>query len=100
MVASSDWTSPSRCWISPITAILTLMSVSSTKIWAGLWGALLHRNHEVYSYIAESLERFPDRSHLRDIFRGKGFSVIDSRLFFGGVTELLVVQKLQSGEAL
>jgi len=26
--------------------------------------------------------------------------VIDSRLFFGGVTELLVVQKLQSGEAL
>jgi ubiquinone/menaquinone biosynthesis C-methylase UbiE len=55
---------------------------------------LLHRNHEVYSYIAESLQRFPDRHHLRNIFREKGFSVIDSRLFFGGVTELLVVQKL------
>lgn len=63
------------------------------KTWTGLWGVLLHRNHEVYSYIAESLKRFPDRKHLRNIFREKGFSIIDSRLFFGGVTELLVVQK-------
>jgi demethylmenaquinone methyltransferase/2-methoxy-6-polyprenyl-1,4-benzoquinol methylase len=69
------------------------------KIWTGLWGVLLHRNHEVYSYIAESLQRFPDRHHLRNIFREKGFSVIDSRLFFGGVTELLVVQKLPRVEA-
>jgi hypothetical protein len=29
----------------------------------------------------------------------KGFSVIDSRLFFGGITELLVVQKLPRAEA-
>jgi hypothetical protein len=36
---------------------------------------------------------------LRDVFRDKGFSVIDSRLFFGGVTELLMVQKLRHGEA-
>jgi demethylmenaquinone methyltransferase/2-methoxy-6-polyprenyl-1,4-benzoquinol methylase len=69
------------------------------KVWTGLWGTLLHRNHEVYSYIAESLKRFPDRPHLRDIFLDKGFSVIDSRLFFGGVTELLMVQKLRHGEA-
>jgi demethylmenaquinone methyltransferase/2-methoxy-6-polyprenyl-1,4-benzoquinol methylase len=63
------------------------------KIWTGLWGLLLHRNHEVYSYIAESLERFPDRHNLRNIFRQRGFSVIDSRLFFFGITELLMVQK-------
>ncbi len=69
------------------------------KMWAGLWGVLLHRNHEVYSYIAESLQRFPDRRHLRNIFRDKGFSVIDSRLFFGGITELLVVQKVPRAEA-
>ncbi|MBV9180816.1 MAG: ubiquinone/menaquinone biosynthesis methyltransferase [Acidobacteria bacterium] len=65
------------------------------KTWTGLWGTLLHRNHEVYSYIAESLERFPDRARLRKIFESKGFSVIDSRLFFAGVTELLIVQKLR-----
>ena len=64
------------------------------KIWTGLWGVLLHRNHEVYSYIAESLERFPDRYQLRNMFQQKGFSVVDSRLFLGGITELLVVQKL------
>ena len=69
------------------------------KIWTGLWGVLLHRNHEVYSYIAESLQRFPDRHHLQNIFREKGFSVIDSCLFFFGITELLVVQKLPRTEA-
>src|SRR5262249_29260262 len=63
------------------------------KIWTGLWGTLLHRNHEVYSYIAESLQRYPDRSHLREILRDKGFSVTYSRLFFGGITELLIAQK-------
>jgi len=63
------------------------------KAWTGMWGVLLHRNHEVYSYIAESLQRFPDRQHLRNIFREKGFSLVESHLFFGGVTELLVVQK-------
>jgi len=38
---------------------------------------------------------------LRDIFWRKGFSVVDSRLFFGDVTELLMVQKLRraSGNA-
>ncbi len=69
------------------------------KTWTGMWGLLLHRNHEVYSYIAESLQRFPDRPHLRDMFQAKGFSVIASRLFFGGVTELLMVQKLPHSEA-
>src|SRR5271157_4442170 len=64
------------------------------KIWTGLWGLLLHRNHEVYSYIAESLQRFPDRHHLRNIFRERGLSVINSRLFFFGIAELLVVQKI------
>ena len=69
------------------------------KTWTGMWGLLLHRNHEVYSYIAESLQRFPDRPHLRDMFQAKGFSVIASRLFFGGVTELLMVQKLPHSAA-
>jgi demethylmenaquinone methyltransferase/2-methoxy-6-polyprenyl-1,4-benzoquinol methylase len=75
------------------------MEYLGLKIWTGLWGVLLHHNHEVYSYIAESLLRFPDRHHLRNTFREKGFSVIDSRLFLGGITELLVVQKLSRAEA-
>jgi len=63
------------------------------KFWAGFWGILLHRNHEVYGYIAESLRRFPDRDRLRRIFQDKGFTIVSSRLYFFGITELLVVRK-------
>jgi len=63
------------------------------KLWTGFWGTLLHRNHEVYSYIAESLQSFPDRVRLRDIFQGKGFTVMASRSYFFGITGLLVVRK-------
>ncbi|MEN6536362.1 MAG: class I SAM-dependent methyltransferase [Bryobacteraceae bacterium] len=63
------------------------------KLWGGFWGAILHRNPEVYGYIAESLSRFPDRVRLHDLFRKRGFAVVLSRLYFRGITELLVVRK-------
>jgi ubiquinone/menaquinone biosynthesis methyltransferase len=63
------------------------------KLWTGFWGLALHWNHEVYGYIAESLRAFPDREELRRLFHQKGFTVVDSRLYFFGVTELLIVRK-------
>ncbi|HQH28023.1 MAG TPA: class I SAM-dependent methyltransferase, partial [Oligoflexia bacterium] len=63
------------------------------KLWCGFWGALFHRNPEVYSYIAESLNRFPDRAQLRRIFREKGFAELFSKRFFFGVIEVVIVQK-------
>jgi ubiquinone/menaquinone biosynthesis methyltransferase len=63
------------------------------KLWGGFWGILLHRNHEVYSYVAESLRLFPDRAGLRDAFARKDLGVVSSRLFFMGILEMLVVQK-------
>jgi demethylmenaquinone methyltransferase/2-methoxy-6-polyprenyl-1,4-benzoquinol methylase len=63
------------------------------KVWAGFWGILLHRNHEVYGYIAESLRRFPNRRVLRRMFRKKGFTVTSSKLYLFGIIELLVVRK-------
>jgi len=63
------------------------------KAWAGFWGIVLHRNPEVYGYIPESLRRFPDRDALRRVFEDKGFTIVASRLYFFGVTELLVVRK-------
>ncbi len=62
------------------------------RFWGGFWGLLLHGNWEVYGYIAESLKRHPDRNALRNLFRRKGFEVVSSRLYFFGVTELLVVK--------
>jgi ubiquinone/menaquinone biosynthesis methyltransferase len=74
----------------PVKRSLQHLEYWVLKVWAGFWGILLHRNHEVYGYIAESLRRFPDRSHLQRLFEDKGFTVIGSRLYFLGVTELLV----------
>jgi len=65
------------------------------KVWAGIWGILLHRNHEVYGYIAESLRRFPDRSNLRRLLQDRGFTIVTSQLFLFGITELLVVRKTE-----
>jgi len=62
------------------------------KFWGGLWGWLLHRNPDVHGYIAESLKRHPDRVRLRSLFRERGFEVVHSRLYFLGLTELLVVR--------
>lgn len=63
------------------------------KGWTGLWGWVLHHNHEVYSYIAESLRMFPDRAVTQQIFIQQGFSIVTSRLHFLGITETLIVQK-------
>lgn len=63
------------------------------KVWTGFWGILLHRNHHIYTYIAESLKCFPDRPRLRGVLQENGFVVMDSRLYFSGITELLVVRK-------
>jgi ubiquinone/menaquinone biosynthesis methyltransferase len=63
------------------------------KFWTGFWGLALHRNHEVYSYIAESLRRYPDRVQLRRLLQDKGFRVEETRLHFFGITELTVVRK-------
>lgn len=63
------------------------------KAWTGFWGVALHRNHEVYSYIAESLQRYPDRMQLRRLFENKGFTVVHTRPYFLGITELLIVRK-------
>jgi demethylmenaquinone methyltransferase/2-methoxy-6-polyprenyl-1,4-benzoquinol methylase len=64
------------------------------KMWTGLWGLALHRNHEVYSYIAESLRRYPDRMQLRRVLQAKGLRVERTCLHFLGMTELIVVRKM------
>jgi ubiquinone/menaquinone biosynthesis methyltransferase len=63
------------------------------KIWTGFWGLAMHRNHEVYGYIAESLRRYPDRTQLRRLLQDNGFAVEQTRLHFFGITELIVVRK-------
>ena len=63
------------------------------KFWGGLWGLLLHGNPDVYGYLADSLKLYPDRIELRARFSGRGFILLQSRCFFGGLVEIAVFQK-------
>jgi demethylmenaquinone methyltransferase/2-methoxy-6-polyprenyl-1,4-benzoquinol methylase len=63
------------------------------KGWTGLWGLALHGNHEVYSYIAESLALYPSRSELVRRFAAHGLVVQRSQLNFFGITAIIMVQK-------
>jgi len=77
----------------PSDPLLQRLEYWLLKGWTGLWGILLHGNHEVYSYIAESLDAFPDRAKLHGMLREKGFEVLQTRLNFFGITEILMVRK-------
>ncbi len=57
------------------------------KCWGGCWGLLLHRNPNVYGYIADSLALYPARRELASCFRDAGFDVEHRRRFFGGMVE-------------
>lgn len=59
-------------------------------MWGGFWGLALHRNSEVYAYIAKSLVTFPDRPTLRDMLQSRGFVNLRSKYFYFGTLELLV----------
>ena len=63
------------------------------KSWGGLWGWIFHGDPGVYTYIAESLARFPDRRQLALLFRSQGFVVQSSALFFCGIVQRITVRK-------
>lgn len=63
------------------------------KYWCGLWGFLLHGNPEVHSYIAASLQTFPNRQELSSMFKGVGLHVEKAQPFYFGMLELLVLRK-------
>ncbi len=69
------------------------------RFWGGFWGLLLHGNPAVHGYIAESLRTYPDRQQLDDCFRSAGFEHLSSRLFYGGMTELILLRKKSAAEA-
>lgn len=62
-------------------------------IWGAIWGVLFHGKASVYSYIAESLKRFPDRKELQLLFHTNGFDTVASRIFFLGIIEIMVYKK-------
>jgi demethylmenaquinone methyltransferase/2-methoxy-6-polyprenyl-1,4-benzoquinol methylase len=64
------------------------------KVWGGFWGVTLHRNPEVYTYIAASLKQFPDSARLKRHLEEVGFGNIRSQKHFLGMTETIIFEKI------
>jgi len=63
------------------------------NIWGGVWGWILHRDPRVYTYIADSLARYPDRRQLVALFQASGFELLQTRYAFLGLIECRTVGK-------
>lgn len=67
------------------------------KFWGGFWGLILHGNPDVYGYIADSLNLYPDRHALRERFSERGFALRSQRRFFGGLLQIVCFEKQGAG---
>ena len=83
-----DFSKPSTRWLQHVE--LQLLSC-----WGGFWGWALHRNAEVYRYIGESLDRFPDRETLAGQVERHGFRMDYRKTFFCGIMELFLMTRDQ-----
>ena len=61
------------------------------KGWGGFWGVLFHGNPDVYGYIADSLQKYPDRDALLEALTERGLILIRRRRFYGGLLESLIL---------
>jgi ubiquinone/menaquinone biosynthesis methyltransferase len=82
----------------PRSRFLQRLEHGLLTFWGGLWGWAFHRNPGIYTYIAESLARFPDRRELHAILEARGFAIHRSSVHFFGIVERLVVRKAIPGE--
>ncbi len=77
----------------PPGRILQQAEILLLKFWGGLWGLIFHGDPGVYTYIAESLARFPDRAQLAVMFQSQGFVIQAAELFFFGIVQCITVRK-------
>lgn len=77
----------------PSNRMFQKLELLALKIWGGFWGLTLHRNPEVYTYIAASLNQFPDSRQLKILLENNGFGNIRSEKHFLGMTETIVFEK-------
>jgi demethylmenaquinone methyltransferase/2-methoxy-6-polyprenyl-1,4-benzoquinol methylase len=73
--------------------LLRRIELAILRVWGGVWGWLLHRDPRVYTYIADSLARYPDAGHLAGLFRETGFANLRTRRAFAGIISCLAADK-------
>ncbi len=86
VVGLLDFSKPASRWFQSVQyAVL--------KYWCGFWGLMLHGNPEVHSYISASLRSYPDRDSLHRLAVESGFAVRQSKRFYLGTLEMLILEK-------
>lgn len=81
-----DFSKSPRPWLQAV-------GISLLMVWGGLWGLILHGNPDIYTYIAKSLQYFPDRAALKGLLAETGFNNISSHLLFFGLLEIVTFEK-------
>ncbi|OHD35937.1 MAG: hypothetical protein A2015_09705 [Spirochaetes bacterium GWF1_31_7] len=74
--------------------LIQKMQLFFLRFWGSLWGVILHGNSEIYAYIADSLQLYPEREELKKIIEGTGFKNLKSKILFFGFIEIITFEKL------
>ncbi len=64
---------------------LCALQLGLLRFWGRLWGRVLHRDPDVYGYIADSLAVFPDLDSFKRMLRRAGFSRVSARRYMFGL---------------
>jgi len=72
---------------------IQIIQIFLLRVWGNIWGLIMHKNPEIYGYIAESLKKYPDRKRMNQLLRELGFINIKSKKIFFGFLELLIFEK-------
>ena len=59
------------------------------RVWGGLWGWVLFRKPAIFTYVAESLLRYPKRTELRRMLSRAGLRTVRSRRYMFGALETI-----------
>ena len=77
----------------PNFKLLQIFKLFLLKIWGNIWGIILHKNPDIYGYIAESLKTFPSRKNFNKLLTECGFKNIKRKKLFFGFTEIVYFTK-------
>jgi demethylmenaquinone methyltransferase/2-methoxy-6-polyprenyl-1,4-benzoquinol methylase len=78
----------------PESTVMQQVQFHLLKFWGSFCGWWFHRNCAVHGYISESLRFWPTRTQLHKQFSECGFKVLQTNPFYGGMVELILVQKI------
>lgn len=77
----------------PVSPAGRRLAFALLQAWGAAWGRLVHGRGDVYTYIAETLARFPDRRRLSSMFEDAGFRDVCRRPCFFGVMDLWTMRR-------